>query len=180
MLSLCFLEISVSIGLFFIGPSQISSFFSFDNTVVSWSRIIGLVNRLTTHIEWMVSVVILIDRPKSQPQLLCNWTSGYEYIKNACHFFLSSIAVILFRNIKQDVEFESIKNTWLKFMSVWPVQYTCVYVPFALWLTKWWGLYDGTYQNLLSGDKSLILVPSDCFRDSSSPSTWARFQTGGA
>ena len=33
---------------------------------------------------------------------------------------------------------------------------------FALWLTRRWGLYDGTCPNLLRGDKAPILVPSDC------------------
>ena len=35
---------------------------------------------MCTPIEWMLPVAILIDRPKSVPQLLCNWTLQYSKI----------------------------------------------------------------------------------------------------
>ena len=47
----------------------------FDYTAVVVSGKVGIpLTDLTTPIEWMVSGAILIDRPKSVPQLLCNRT----------------------------------------------------------------------------------------------------------
>ena len=40
----------------------------------------------------------------------------------------------------------------------WPF-YSPVQI-FALWLTRRWGLYDGTFPNLIRGEKTLTLVPS--------------------
>ena len=53
----------------------------FDYTVVAVSGKVGiLLTGLTTPIEWMLSDAILIDRPKSAPQLLCNPTLQYSKI----------------------------------------------------------------------------------------------------
>ena len=38
----------------------------------------------------------------------------------------------------------------------------CLSLNIALWLTRRWGLIDGTCPNLLTGDRVLNLVPSNC------------------
>ena len=53
----------------------------FDYTAFAVSGEIGIpLTGQTTPIEWMLSVAILIDRRKSVPQLLCNWTLQYSEI----------------------------------------------------------------------------------------------------
>ena len=49
----------------------------------------------------------------------------------------------------------------------------------ALWLTRQWGLYDGTCPNLLIGDNARSSSPLIVSRDSFSTWTWTHFQTVG-
>ena len=50
---------------------------------------------LTTPIKWMLSVAILIDRPMSIPQLLCNWRLQCSQILKSMHFFVLSSNTII-------------------------------------------------------------------------------------
>ena len=71
---------------------------SFDYTASVINVKVGIpLTGLTTPIEWMLSVTILINRPKSVPQLLCNRTlrCSITFKSNGnTVFFLSSNTII--------------------------------------------------------------------------------------
>ena len=96
----------------------------------------------------------------SNPVFYSDLVYKIKRANGAANFVLSSSKTIKrIRSQKYDpVIIESTKGLVLALLP----PYTDLSSSIALWQTRWWGLYDRTCPNPLRGDKTLILVPSDC------------------